>query len=158
MIPVTTIALAASLIPSAASSQASAAAPTLTRAQLIQKIEVDFKASDTNGDGKMTKAEVQAALDRRAAQAQAMLKQSQQDEFKKLDTNHDGQISLAEYQAGTTISTRPEAADRRLQQLDKNKDGVITPAEFRAELLAEFDRIDTNKDGKLSAQEAGAQR
>ena len=157
-----TIAMAAGLVPAAASAQAPAAAPaaaqTLTRAQLAQKIEADFKASDTNGDGKISKAEIQAALQRRAAQATTAIHQQQQAEFNKLDTNKDGRLSLAEYQAGTAITLRPEAVDRRMQQLDTNKDNVVTPAEFRAVMLGEFDKLDTNKDGVLSAQEAGAQR
>jgi Ca2+-binding EF-hand superfamily protein len=150
------ITLAAALFPSAASAQASATAPALTRAMLIQKIDTDFKNSDANGDGRITKAEIQAVLDRRAAQAEASLKQRQQDEFQKLDTNRDGQLSLAEYRAGTTVSVRPDAADLRLRQLDTNKDGVVTSAEFRTDMLGEFDRMDANKDGVLSAQEAGA--
>lgn len=149
------------LVPAAASAQGPASAPaaqTLTRAQLTQKIEADFKASDTNGDGKISKAEIQAALQRRATQATTAMHQQQQAEFNKLDTNKDGRLTLAEYQAGTAITLRPEAVDRRMQQLDTNKDNVVTAAEFRAVMLGEFDKLDTNKDGVLSAQEAGAQR
>lgn len=148
-------AMALVVMPAPASAQASAAAPSITRAQLLAKVETDFKASDTNGDGKISKAEIQGALDRRAAKAEVNLKQSQQDEFNKLDANKDGKLTLAEYQAGTSISVRPEAVDQRLKQLDTNHDGVVTIAEFRAEMLGEFDRIDTNKDGVLSAAEAG---
>ena len=155
-------ATAISLIPSAAFAQANApaAAPaqTLTRAQLTQKIEADFKASDTNGDGKISKGEIQAALQRRATQATTAMHQQQQAEFNKLDTNKDGKLTLAEYQAGSAITLRPEAVDRRLQQLDTNKDNAVTTAEFRAVMLGEFDKLDANKDGVLSAQEAGAQR
>ena len=149
------------LIPAAVVAQGQGAAPaaqTLSRAQLTQKIEADFKSSDTNGDGRITKAEIQAALQRRAAQATTAVHQQQQAEFNKLDTNKDGKLTLTEYQAGTAITLRPEAVDRRLQQLDTNKDNVVTLAEFRATMLGEFDKLDANKDGVLSAQEAGAQR
>ncbi len=152
----TTVILAAS----AASAQTPGVTPaqTLTRAQLTQKIEADFKASDTNGDGRISKAEIQAALQHRAAQATTAIHQQQQAEFNKLDTNKDGRLTLAEYQAGTAITVRPEAVDRRLQQLDTNRDNAVTAAEFRAVMLGEFDKLDTNKDGVLSAQEAGGNR
>ena len=144
------------LVPAAAFAQAPAvrAAPTLTRAQLTQKIEADFKASDTNGDGRITKAEIQAALQRRATAVTTDLKQRQQAEFNKLDTNKDGRLTLAEFQAGAAITVRPEAVDRRLQQLDSNKDNAVTIAEFRTTMLSEFDKLDRNKDGVLSAAEA----
>ena len=156
-LPMTVLALA--LVPSAAVAQGGqAAAPTLTRAQLTQKVEADFKASDANGDGKISKAEIQAALQRRATQATAIVHQQQQAEFNKLDTNKDGKLTLAEYQAGTQLTLRPEAVNRRLQQLDTNKDNSVTLAEFRTSMIGEFDKLDRNKDGVLSAQEAGSER
>jgi len=147
------------LVPSAALAQGGQAAPpTLTRAQLSQKVEADFKASDTNGDGKISKAEIQAALQRRATQATAAMHQQQQAEFNKLDTNKDGKLTLAEYQAGTAVTLRADAVDRRLQQLDTNKDNSVTLAEFRASMMSEFDKLDRNKDGVVSAEEAAGNR
>ena len=148
-----------------ASAQAIAQAPVapaavqpLPRTQVAQKLDAEFKALDTNGDGKLTRAEVQAAIQKRAAEAEAMLLQRQKQEFDKLDTNKDGRLTLAEYQAGTTISAKENAADVRMAQLDANKDGTITAAEFRALTLSQFDKLDKNKDGVLSPQERPAAR
>ncbi len=40
-----------------------------------------------------------------------------------------------------------------MARLDTNKDGKVSAAEFRAPVLAAFDRADTNKDGTISAEE-----
>jgi Ca2+-binding EF-hand superfamily protein len=129
---------------------------TLTRAELTQKIDGEFKAFDTNADGKIGKAEIQAAVDKMTAGAAAERKQRQEDEFRKLDTDKNGQLSLAEYQAAVKITPKAGIADQRLQALDTNKDGSISAAEFRAPMLSQFDRVDTNKDGKISAAEERA--
>ena len=140
-----------------AQAQAPAAAPPpLSRAEVAQKLDAEFKALDTNGDGKLTKPEIQSAIVKRAAEAQAMLSKRQKDEFDKLDANKDGKLTLAEYQAGAMITAKADAADVRMGQLDTNKDGGVTAAEFRAITLSQFDKLDKNKDGVLSAQERGA--
>lgn len=136
--------------------QGSAAPRTMTRAQVTQQADAEFKSLDANGDGKISKAEIQAAIDSMAANTSAEIKKRQQEDFNKLDTDHNGQLSLAEYEAGVKITPKAGLADQRLQAFDTNKDGVITAAEFRSKPLAEFDRIDTNHDGVLSEAELKA--
>jgi Ca2+-binding EF-hand superfamily protein len=147
------ILLASASVIAAAQTKAPAQVPPLTRAAVGAKLDSDFKAVDANGDGKVTKAEIEAALSRRASDAENLLKQRQKADFDKLDTNHDGQLSLAEYEAATSLKPREGAADLRIKQLDTNKDGILTAAEFRSQALAEFDKLDKNKDGSLSVQE-----
>jgi hypothetical protein len=141
-----------------APNSAPAARQPLPRTEVTQKLDAEFKALDTNGDGRLTKPEVQAAIVKRAAEAQAMLSQRQKDEFAKLDTNKDGRLTLAEYQAGTTVSARENAADIRMNALDANKDGGISASEYRAATLSQFDKLDKNKDGILTPQEGAAAR
>jgi hypothetical protein len=43
-----------------------------------------------------------------------------------------------------------------LTKLDTNKDGKISAAENRTPAVAQFDRADTNKDGTLSVDEQKA--
>jgi len=129
---------------------------SLKRTDVVQQIDAEFKSLDTNGDGKISKAEIQAAVDKMTAATAAELKQRQDEEFRKLDTDHNGQLSLAEYEAGVKITPKAGIADQRLQAFDTNKDGVITAAEFRSKPLAEFDRVDTNKDGVISEAELKA--
>jgi Ca2+-binding EF-hand superfamily protein len=136
-----------------AQNAAPAANAPLPRTEVAQKLDAEFKSLDANGDGKLTKPEIQAAIVKRAAEAQVMISQRQKQEFDKLDTNKDGRLTLAEYQAGTTIRAKDNAADVRMGQLDANKDGSVTAAEFRALTMAQFDKLDTNRDGVLSPQE-----
>lgn len=74
----------------------------------------------------------------------------------KLDTDKDGSVSKAEFQA---------RRDADFAAADANKDGTVSPAEMKAyherkieERKAEmekrqFDRLDANKDGKISKDE-----
>ena len=137
---------------------APAAVQPLSRAEVNQQLDAQFKTLDANKDGKLTKAEIQAVIVQRAAEAEALLSKRQKDEFAKLDTNKDGNLSLAEYQAGATVKAREDAADIRMNQLDSNKDGTVSVAEFRAATMNQFEQLDKNKDGILSAQERSVRR
>lgn len=67
---------------------------------------------DANRDGNLTRAEVTAAIDARAA---------------RLDANRDGQISPAERQA-----QRQQRLDRRFDRIDADGNGQISKAEWQA--------------------------
>ncbi|MGZ2412332.1 Ca2+-binding EF-hand superfamily protein [Sphingomonas sp. F9_3S_D5_B_2] len=136
-----------------------ATAPSqITRTQLGQQLDAEYKELDANADGKLTKAEIETAMSRRASQAQTQLRQEQKSDFDKLDADHNGQLSLAEFQAQATITPRAGLADARVQLLDTNKDGSISATEYRNGTLTQFDRVDKNKDGVVSAAEASAAR
>lgn len=64
----------------------------MTRAQVEAMVKEKFAAADTNKDGAVTMAEVEAA--RAARHAQRM-----DERFKAMDTNNDGSISRAEFDA-----------------------------------------------------------
>jgi hypothetical protein len=109
---------------------------------------LDFAALDADGDGKITKEEMQAP---RAARLAA------------LDADGDGKISLEELKADH-LRQATERADQRAQRMmaamDADGDGMLTAAE----LLAGpgpgmmFDRVDTDGDGAISKAEADAIR
>ena len=94
------------------------------------------KGTDTDGDGKFSKAEI-------TAQRQAQLDKK----FAKFDANQDGQLTMNEVKG-----KRGGVA----KKADINKDGVITKAEHTAHANSMFARMDKNKDGKISGAEMKA--
>ncbi len=156
-------ALAIFALPVAATAQGGAtqgsAAPSqpLTRTVLANQIDGNFRAMDSNNDKTLTAAEIEAAQKVQAAKVQASLAQRVEAEFARLDSNKDGQLTLAEFRAATP-TTRIKPAAELLAQFDRNKDGKVTLEEHRAVPLANFDRLDSNKDGTISPQEQTAAR
>lgn len=104
---------------------------------------------DTNGDGKLDKAEWMAA---RADRKATMLA--------KYDTNGDGTLDPSERKV-MRADRRAKKAKRvaeRFAKLDSNGDGVISKTEAGPRLSKHFDRIDKNQDGVLSKSELASKR
>ncbi len=128
-----------------------------TRAGLINSMQNNFKAIDTNGDGTLSAAELQAAEGKVQQQRVAQIRTRFEADFAKLDTNKDGQLSKTEFMAAApTASSTPPNGAALLSQLDKNKDGKVSIDEYRAPILSKFDAIDTNHDGTISQTERQA--
>ena len=127
------------------------------RADVVKQAEASFHMVDTNNDRSLTKPEIDAAQARSQQQAAANIQQRLSQEFTKLDTDRNGQLSLAEFRAAAPIPRAgANASATAMQRLDANKDGKITVEEYRAPMLAGFDRVDTNKDGTISEAEGKA--
>jgi len=139
---------------SGATSNAATAQP-VTKSALSSQLDASFKRLDSNSDKSLTTAEIDAAQKRQMAEAQNSIAKRLEAEFAKLDGNKDGQLSLAEFKAAAPTPKVATPAEL-LGQFDKNKDGKVTQDEFRSVPLANFDRIDTNKDGTISDAEKSA--
>lgn len=104
---------------------------------LLGSQAVMAKSTDTDGDGKFSKAEI-------SAQRQVQLDKK----FAKFDTNQDGQLTMDELKG-----KRGGVA----KKADVNKDGVITKDEARAHLSNNIDKYmqkkDTNGDGFIDQDE-----
>jgi len=106
--------------------------------------EIEFSAVDTNGDGLLTMAELEAVGAAR---------------FTAADTDGDGALSVEEIVAlrDADASARAERrASRMLNRLDENGDGVLQMeemAETRPPLDRMFERVDTDEDGAISEAE-----
>jgi hypothetical protein len=126
----------------------------VTRAQFIAKIDQSFNTIDTNHDGSISLAEIEAAQAKEMAQVRAALEAKLRAAFNQLDTNKDGQLSWAEFAAqSTAVKLSQPPATQVLQSLDANHDGKVSAAEFRASKLPAFDKADLNHDGTVTPDE-----
>ena len=152
-----TFALPATVLAQSAAPQpgATAAPQQVTKAQLTAQLDSNFAKLDSNKDKSLNKAEIEAAQTRNLAEAKAELDKRVSAEFTKLDADKNGTLTLAEFKAFVP-GPRVQPSDELLKQLDRNNDGKVGQDEFRATPLANFDRIDLNKDGTISADERTA--
>ena len=94
---------------------------------------------DTNGDGRITQAEIDAAVNAR---------------FARFDADGNGRLSLEEFTALWADLTRP-AMVRAFQFMDPNGDGNVTKAEVDEKTSRLVQRFDRNGDGALSMEDRG---
>jgi len=103
--------------------------------------------ADTDGDGRVSRAEASAAADSRTSEW-----------FDKLDLNKDGYVTQDEVQQ-TRDARRGEMKqkfDERFTEADANKDGQLSLDEVQQKMprLAErFGTLDKDKNGMLSKEE-----
>lgn len=110
-----------------------------------------FSKADTDGNGRLSRAEVERALPQLARS------------FDRIDRNQDGELSRSEFNAWTKAhrGERQAKAAERFRHADADGDGAISRAEAEQHaprLATKFDRIDSDKDGKLTQDELRAYR
>lgn len=98
-----------------------------------------FDRADANKDGKLTRAEFDAARDKL---------------FAAMDRNKDGFVDRTEVRVFIMARLQERRANR-MRRLDPNNDGKITEAEFLARAKERFKRLDRNNDGALTPDEIG---
>ena len=109
----------------------------LDKGQLAVSAMEMFDAVDTDGDGKLTQAEVDRLRnDRHAAH----------------DADGDGNLSLEEF-AGLWHETVRPLTVRAFQMLDIDGDAVVTRAEYDRPLAGIVERLDRDGDGGLSMRD-----
>jgi Ca2+-binding EF-hand superfamily protein len=123
--------------------------PDLPRADFIVLMDADFKKRDLDQNGKATRAEVEEFTKRAAA---AVAQEQNRELFQRLDIDKNGVITPAEF---AELIPAPKFIDvsAEMTRFDSNRDQIITLVEYRTATLANFDRLDVDKDGILSAAE-----
>jgi Ca2+-binding EF-hand superfamily protein len=96
----------------------------ITAAEMKAHAEARFGAADGNGDGFVDAAEMQARM---LAQATARIEAQSARMIEKMDADGDGKLSATEMQQGPREGDRFE---RMLSRLDKDEDGAISRAEM----------------------------
>jgi len=144
----TILALAAVAAPPAPS----AVTQPIPRTQFITEMDAQFRQIDGDKNGQLTRTEIEqyqhlAAVAEAKARNQAL--------FVQLDTNKNGQLSPAEF-AKVSAAAPAANAQPMLARMDGNKDQQVSLVEHRIATLANFDRLDTDKDGVVTPTEMKA--
>jgi Ca2+-binding EF-hand superfamily protein len=142
----------------------------LQRDEVPGYLREHFDKLDTNKDGKLSREELEqgAALLQPKRQPSdvvfILIEMSDSDEscaselqriydvLRKLDKNNTGKIDPAALKA-VRLELVEERVDAIIKELDTNKDGKISRDEARGMLKQNFDLIDTNKDGFIDRAE-----
>ncbi|MES2904861.1 MAG: EF-hand domain-containing protein [Pseudomonadota bacterium] len=171
-------------VPAMAQVQAPAAPPVMprgeiaqTRDQAVAKVREHFARMDANRDGFVATDEMRSmrgqqmgerrgggerrAMRNRAANPAAA--------FDRLDSNRDGMISREEFgqareirmerQAGRKMNRMGGKGGGRMMRLaDLDRDGRVSLQEATTSALQRFDRVDANRDGRITPDERKQQR
>lgn len=127
----------------------------VTRAQAAAMAAKRFEQMDVNRDGGHDRADREAMHARMTAEM-----------FDRADTNKDGTISRDEWTAGAArfagmqrehggmgMRGRPMMMNHMGMMADADGDRAVSRQEFEARALQHFDRVDANKDGRITADE-----
>ena len=128
----------------------------ISRTVYMSRIDKAFGEIDTNKDGYASRAEIEAAEAKALEARKAQLLKQREAAFRQMDKNNDGMLSLAEFNAAVAAQSPKADATPMLNRLDGNKDGKISMVEYRGPASSQFDKLDTNKDGVLSVEEQKA--
>ncbi|HEX8668420.1 MAG TPA: calcium-binding protein [Allosphingosinicella sp.] len=147
-------------------------AQPLTRAGLDTMVEAQFTRLDANGDGFVTRTEIEARAQARGDR-QARKGERRGDRFARLDANRDGSVSRGEFDARAGARKGQRGEGRRghrgggmfarlglqhFAEIDANRDSRLSLNEARAGALRLFERLDTDRDGTVSVEERRAAR
>jgi len=129
----------------------------ITKARVQEQIKAGFARLDANKDGWVDTAEATKARDEAVAALEQRRKERLDAVFARLDANKDGSLSRQEFDASIRKVTTPPNVPW-LDSYDANNDGRVSLEEAMAKAVADFDQIDRDKNGVISAQEARAAR
>jgi Ca2+-binding EF-hand superfamily protein len=127
-------------------------AEPIPRTQFIAQMDSQFRQMDADKNGQITRAEIEQYQEQLALTEAKTRNRAQ---FAELDTNKNGQLSAAEF-AKLTPPTAAANAGPMLAREDSNRDSQISLIEHRAATLANFDRLDTDRNGIVTAAEMKA--
>ena len=124
----------------------------IPRVQFIADMDAQFRKIDADKNGQLARIEIEQ-FQKLTALAEAQTRNRAL--FAQLDADKNGQLSLAEF-AKVNAPSPAANATPMLSREDGNRDGQISLVEHRTATLANFDRLDTDKDGIVTPTEMKA--
>ena len=127
-------------------------APALpTKASVEAEAKDQFTKMDTNRDGKVDRSEANAYHEAQLAARQDRRNRTSAAAFAKLDTDKDGMLSAKEFAAIAAPRIVPKESWFQANDIDGN--GKVEINETVARVQRNFESIDTDQNGILSAEE-----
>ncbi|WP_260598521.1 EF-hand domain-containing protein [Sphingomonas endolithica] len=141
----------------------------VSRAEFFTAAQARFASRDSNGDRKLSGAEIDTGprgekLLREDTNKDGMISfaeitATESAHFKAQDANKDGRLTGEEVRPrGPGMRGRGEMGGMMLRHADTNRDGKVSRDEMRAQADQRFDRMDTNRDGVIDSAEIDAMR
>lgn len=124
----------------------------IPRANFIAEMDAQFRKMDADKNGQLSRTEIEQF---QKLQAVAEAQDRNRALFAQLDADRNGQLNATEF---AKLITQPPAANATpmLSREDGNRDQQISLIEHRTATLANFDRIDADKDGVVTPAEMKA--
>lgn len=148
--------LAAAVLSAPASAQVAGAG--MTRADMEARVRANFARVDANRDGFVTREEAEAV--RRAARTERRgdRRAKREAQFAKLDADRDGTVSRTEFIERAAQAERGDRRARRAERRAERRERLARRREGRGFGERMFERVDADRDGRVSLAEATAAR
>jgi len=127
-------------------------AQPIPRTAFLNDMDTQFRRMDSDHDGNLSAKEIQTYQTSEIIAAAEARKRAL---FAALDTDRNGVLSPAEFLRFPSNEQAPNAAPM-IARFDANRDNKISLVEYRAGTLVNFDRLDADKDGVVTAAEMKA--
>ena len=124
----------------------------LSRAKFIAGMDAEFRKMDADANGRLSRAEIERFQN---VQALAQAQERNKALFAQLDADKNGRLSQAEFAKMATAASTANAQPM-IARMDGDRDDQISQVEHRTATLANFDRLDTDRDRVVSPAEMKA--
>lgn len=148
----------------------------VSRDQALARADAQFQRMDANRDGRVTAEELRQLGESRRAQRSERRAERRGQMFDRLDRDRNGQISREEFSQRAEMRGERGQGRRGMRGMRGMRgpgggqqamrgggrmlgsDGVMTVQEFRQRAVERFDRVDANRDGRITVEERRAVR